>query len=46
MMLSKSTPQRSNNNFKEKYPYIRAGALETMRIKDVLTKNKFLFAVR
>ena len=27
---SKSMPQKGNHDFKEKYPYIRAGALEHM----------------
>ena len=35
-------PQKSNNGFKEKYPYIWAGTLEPMLIKDILTKNWFL----
>ena len=38
-------PQKSIHDFKEKYPYIRAGTLELVRIKDMLTKNRF-FAVR
>ena len=36
---SKSMPQKSNHDFKEKHPNIWAGTLEPMRIKDVLTKN-------
>ena len=39
---SKSMPQRSDHNLKEKYPFIRAGTLETILIKDILTKNRFL----
>ena len=38
-------PQKGNNDFKEKYPYIRAGTGGRMRIKDILTKIDF-FAVR
>ena len=38
-------PQKSNQDFKEKYPNVRTGILELMRIKDILTKNRF-FAVR
>ena len=34
--------QKSNHDFKEKYPYIRAGKLEPMHKKDILTKNHFL----
>ena len=41
---SKSMPQKSNHTFKGKYPYIRAGTLKPMRMKDILTKNRF-FAV-
>ena len=29
-------------DFKEKYPYVRVGTLEPMRIKDILTKDRFL----
>ena len=32
-------PQKQNHGFQEKYPYIRAGTLEPMRMKDILTKN-------
>ena len=32
-------PQKSNNDFKEKYLFVRAGAIEPMHIKDILTKN-------
>ena len=35
----KSTPQTSNNDFKEKYPYVRVGTLKPIRIKDILTKT-------
>ena len=31
---------------KEKYPYIRVGTLEPMRIKDILNKKNSVFAVR
>ena len=27
------------NDFKEKYPYVHVGTLESIRIKDILTKN-------
>ena len=36
-------PQKSNHNFKEKYPYIRVGTLEPMRIKYIST-NTAVFA--
>ena len=32
---SKSMPQESNHDFKEKYPYIQAGTLEPRLIKDI-----------
>ena len=35
-------PQTSNHDFKEKCPYINAGTIEPMPIKDILTKNGFL----
>ena len=35
----------SNPDFKEKYRYIRAGALEHMRTKDILTKNRIFASV-
>ena len=41
---SKSIPQKSNDDFKEKYSYIRVGTHEPMRIKDILTK-KDVFAI-
>ena len=31
--------QKSNSDFKEKYPYIRAATPEPMRIKDILNKT-------
>ena len=34
-------PQKRNNDFKGKYPCFRAGTLEPMRIKDILTINQF-----
>ena len=34
-------PQKSNHGCKEKYPQIRVGTLETMRIKD---QNRDFFA--
>ena len=36
---SKSMAQKSNHDFKEKYPYVRVGTLEPMRVKDILKKN-------
>ena len=39
LSYSKSMPQRSTHDFKKKYPYVRVGALEPMRIKDILTEN-------
>ena len=42
---SKSTPQKRNHGFTERYPNIKAGTYKPMRIKDILTKNRF-FAVR
>ena len=38
---SKSLPQKSNYDFKGKYHYVRAGTIEIMHIKDILTKNRF-----
>ena len=40
---SKSMPQKRNHDFTEKYPYIRAGAFKPMRIKDILTKNRYFY---
>ena len=37
---SKSIPQKSNHDFKEKYPYVRAVAIKPMCIKDILTKTR------
>ena len=28
-------PKKSNHDFKEKYPYVRVGALVSMRITDI-----------
>ena len=39
-MPSKSIPQKSNHDFKEKYPYIPAGTLEPMSTKVILTKTR------
>ena len=39
LMPSKSMPQKSNHDFMRKYPYVRVGRLETMRIKDIFTKT-------
>ena len=36
-------PQKINHYFNEKYPYIRMGALVSMHISDILTKNSCLF---
>ena len=38
---SKSIPQKSNHDYKEKYPYISICSLETKRIKDILTINRY-----
>ena len=35
-------PQKSNHDFKEIYPYVQADTLKPMRIKDILTKIRFL----
>ena len=40
---SKSMPQKSNHDFKEKYPYIRVGTLEPLRIKAILTQKNSCF---
>ena len=42
---SKSMPQKRNQDFMERYLNIKAGTYKPMRIKDILTKNRF-FAVR
>ena len=34
-------PQKSNHDFKEKYPYIWAGTFEPMRTKVILAKHRF-----
>ena len=37
---SKSIFKKSNNDdFKKKYPHVRAGTPEPMRMKDILTKK-------
>ena len=36
-------PQKGDNDSKEKYPYVWAGTLEPMHIKDMLTKNRLVF---
>ena len=43
---SKSMPQKSNYDFTVKYHYIRAGTIEPIRIKDILTKNQGIFPAR
>ena len=35
-------PQKRNHDFTERYPNIKAGTYEPMRIKEILTKNWFL----
>ena len=35
-------PQKSNNDFKENYPYGCMGSLEPIFIKDILAKTGFL----
>ena len=37
-LFSKSMAQKSNHNFEKKYPYLCAGTLLPMHIKDILTK--------
>ena len=34
-------PQKRNQDLTEKYPDIKAGTYELMRIKDILIKNRF-----
>ena len=34
-------PQKSNHDFKEKYPYKHTGPIEPMRIEDIFTKHWF-----
>ena len=41
---SKTMFKKSNNDSKEKYPYVHAGTIEPMRIKDILTNPEF-FAI-
>ena len=38
---SKSLPQKSNHDSKEKYHYMHVGSLEPMRIIEILPKNRF-----
>ena len=45
MTPSKSMPQKSNHDFKEKYHYVLEGTIEPMLIIDILTKFRF-FDVR
>ena len=40
---SKSMPQKSNHDSKEKCPYIHTDTIEPMRIKDILTINSCFF---
>ena len=37
----KSMPQKRNQDFMERYPNIKAGTYEPIRIKDILIKNRF-----
>ena len=37
-------PQKRNHDLTERYPNIKVGTCEPMRIKDILTENRF-FAV-
>ena len=39
---SKSMQQKSNYESRVTYPYIWAGTIEPMRIKNIWTKNRFL----
>ena len=39
-------PQESKHGFKGKYPQVRAGTLEPLRIKDIFIKKWSFFAVR
>ena len=41
LVPSKLMPQKRNHDFTERYPNIKAGTYEPMRIKDILTKNRF-----
>ena len=44
MTPSKSIPKKSKHDSKGKYPLVRVGTLETMLIKDILTKNSCLLS--
>ena len=39
---SKSMPQKSSHDFKEKYPYVHVGTFKPMRTEDILTNNSNL----
>ena len=39
---SKSMPRKINHDFTERYPNIKAGTYKPMRIRDILTKNRFV----
>ena len=39
MTLFRSMPKKSNENFKEKYPYVLVDTLVSMRVTDILIKN-------
>ena len=41
---TKSMPQKSNHDFKEKYPYVRPSTLVRMRSTDILTKDSCFLA--
>ena len=36
-------PLKRNHSSKERYPYVSAGTLESMRIEEILTKNSSNF---
>ena len=41
-MTSKSMPQKSNHDFTERYPNMKASTFEPMRIKDISIKKPVL----
>ena len=43
---SKSTPKKSNLDYKKKYPHVPEDTLEPIRIEDILTKNSQRFRRR
>ena len=46
MTPSKSMPQKSNHDLKEKCPYIHVGTIEPMRIKPVFLPYASILAVK